>query len=256
MGSVTEAVKTFNSTIRTLALAGLVGVVGTGAYIGYQHFTARERELLAKQVELTEVQAKLTSLEAELVAKAAHIEKLETAMHLLKTDQRLAKLNVVKVEKDDQEKVVESVLEFVELSPNGEPLSDPKQFTITGDVVYIDNWVVKFDDKFVEEADIQRGTSLVLFRRAFSEHQQPSEGFSLDEVGTRPQAYAHGGAISEFEKELWSQFWEIANNPIKANEMGIRAANGEAISIQVREGMSYNLQLRSSGGLSFQPVPK
>jgi hypothetical protein len=36
--------------------------------------------------------------------------------------------------------------------------------------------------------------------------------------------------------------------------MGIRAANGEAISIQVREDMSYELRLRSSGGLSFTPI--
>jgi hypothetical protein len=36
--------------------------------------------------------------------------------------------------------------------------------------------------------------------------------------------------------------------------MGIRAANGEAISIQVREGMAYDLQLRVSGGLSFKAI--
>ena len=120
--------------------------------------------------------------------------------------------------------------------------------------MYVDNWIVKFEDAYVEQADIERGTSLVLFRRIFSEKQQPSEGVSLDEVGMRPQAYGRGGVLTDFERKLWGEFWEFANNSKKAAEMGIRAANGEAISIQVREGMSYQLKLRSSGGLSFQPI--
>jgi hypothetical protein len=126
---------------------------------------------------------------------------------------------------------------------------------LPGDVVYIDNWMVKFDDKYVENGDIARGTSLCLFRRIFSEQQVPNEGVSLDEVGMRPQAYASGGELSEFEQRLWKDFWEIANNPTRAAEMGIRAANGEAVNIKVRDGKTYMIELRASGGLSIRPSP-
>jgi hypothetical protein len=269
MGAVTETVNTVNSTVRTLAFAGLVGIIGTTGYMGYTTYTANERALKDSAEALEEAKGKLVTLEKDLevknveidalkidvAEKAKRIEKLEMAMHLLKTDQRLARIKVLSIDKDDAGQVKGSKLEFVELSPSGEPLSEPKEISLPGDVVYIDNWVVKFEDKYVEQADIERGTSLILFRRIFTENQQPNEGVSLDEVGMRPQAYARGGTVSEFEKKLWSEFWEFANNPQKAAELGIRAANGEAISIQVREGMTYDLQLRSSGGLSFKPVP-
>lgn len=261
MGTVNETVKTVNSTLRTIAFAGLVGIVGTIGYMAYDHYTENERALQGMEVQLEAANQKMVAIQAdlettrvELAEKIKHIEKLETSLHLLKTDQRLAQLNVLALNKDENGNIISSKLEFVELSPNGDHLSQPKQFTLPGDLVYVDNWVVKFEDSYVENADIEKGTSLVLFRRIFSEKQQPSEGFSLDEVGMRPQAYARGGSLNEFEKKLWGEFWEFANNPQKASEMGIRAANGEAISIQVREGMSYQLKLRSSGGLSFQAV--
>lgn len=268
MGAVTETVNTVNSTLRTLAFTALVALLGLVGYMGYSHYTANERELKDKVAALEEVQGKLTglrkefdlkvaeveALQADVALKAQQIEKLETSMHLLKTDQRLARLKVLAIDKDADGKVTGSQLEFIEIAANGEPIGPGKKISVPGDVIYIDNWVVKFDDKYVEQGDVERGTSLVLFRRIFSENQQPNEGTSLDEVGMRPQAYARGGAVSDFEKRLWTEFWEFANDPKKAAEIGIRAANGEAISIQVREGMSYDLRLRASGGLSFAPV--
>lgn len=267
MGSIVEGVKTVNSLVRTALLALLAAVVGGGAYFGYQEYTQRERMLQDKDEEIAFAQKQLVSMQGELDSRLVEIsalnqslaeqqqqiEQLETSMHLLKTDQRLARLNVIKIERNEEGEALSSSLEFVELSPSGEPLSQPRKFELPGDVIYIDNWVVKFDDSYIEQADIERGTSLCLFRRIFSEQQSPNEGFSLDEVGMRPQAYARGGAMSDFEKQLWDEFWEFANNPAKAREMGIRAANGEAVSIQVREGMAYNVSLRASGGLSIEP---
>jgi len=166
----------------------------------------------------------------------------------------LARINVLAIERNDKGRAISSELEFVELSPDGDTLSSPKRIKLPGDVVYIDNWIVKFDDSYTEKGDIERGTSLCLFRRIFSEDQSPNEGFSLDEVGMRPQAYARGGRLSDFEKRLWSEFWEFSNDGKKASEMGIRAANGEAVSVKVREGKSYAITLRASDGLSIKPI--
>ncbi len=268
MAGVIEGVKTVSSAVRTVLLALLVAVIGGGAFFGYREYTARER-LVGEQAEkLEQAEQQLVSLKGDLQSrlveierlnvdlqlKVQQIEKLETALHLLKTDQRLAQLRVKGITRDEAGGVLTSQLEFVELSPTGDAMSAPKLFELPGDVIYIDNWVVKFDDEYIERADLQRGTSLCLFRRIFSEQQVPTEGFSLDAVGMRPQAYARGGAMTEFEQQLWSEFWEFANNPKRAAELGIRAANGEAVSIKVREGMQYNIQLRASGGLSIDPV--
>ncbi|MCA9129056.1 MAG: hypothetical protein KDB22_18340 [Planctomycetales bacterium] len=268
MGSIVDNIKTINSAARTLLLAALLGIIGYGGYVVYSEYTSRDRLLKAQEEELNEANAKLVSMEEELGVKAEEIgkltvevreqsqqiERLEASIHLLKTDHRLAQLRVVDISRDADGKALESTLEFVELSPNGSELSQPKQFTLPGDVIYVDNWIVKFDDKYIENGDIQRGTSLCLFRRIFSEEQTPNQGFSLDEVGMRPQAYARGGTLTDFESQLWSDFWEVANDGDKAGELGIRAANGEAVSIQVREGKRYNVSLRASGGLSIEPL--
>lgn len=261
MGSTIDSIKTLNASVRTILLAILIGTIGYGIYLGYSEYTKQDRLVQDQEKEIREAKAELDRLQSDLVIKTGvikklntEVEKLETSLHLLKTDQRLAQLKVVEVRRDEDGVALESTLQFVELSPQGDAMSQPKQFTLPGDVIYIDNWVVKFDDSYIERGDIERGTSLCLFRRIFSEQQVPREGFPLDEVGMRPQAYARGGAMSEFEKELWADFWEFANDRQKADEMGIRAANGEAVSIKVREGASYNVTLRASGGLSINPI--
>ena len=254
MGSVMENVKTINSAVRTGLLTVAVGIFGYGGYYGYNEYTKNERTLKEQADKIRKANEDVERLNRDVIAKVAVIEKLETAMHLLKTDQRLAQLRVIGIERDEKGKAVKSKLEFIELSPQGDAMSKPKPMELLGDLIYIDNWVIKFDDRYIEKGDIERGTSLCLFRRVFSEDTLPSEGITLDEVGMRPQAYARGGAMSEFEKKLWGDFWEFANDPKKAAEMGIRAANGEAVSIKVREGKVYNISLRASGGLSIAPV--
>ena len=59
--------------------------------------------------------------------------------------------------------------------------------------------------------------------------------------------------MSEFEQELWPRFWDYANDVELAREKGVRAAHGEAPSIQLRTGKSYRIELRSSGGMSVVP---
>ena len=268
MGNVIESVKVINSAVRTLLAVAVLGILGGGGALTYWVLTEQqrknavaERELLDLQDRLGQVthslqesETKRVALEKEIAEKIIEIEKLNTSMQLLKVNQRLARLEVLGVEKVGDAEQVKSKVRFVELSPGGEPLSDGKVFEFDGDVIYIDNWVVQFDDKFVEAADIEKGTSLCLFRRIFSESQAPEKGFSLDEVGMRPQAYSRGGAMTDFEKAIWTQFWDIANDPDKAASMGIRAANGEAVSVKVRAGASYNIRLRASGGLTIEPI--
>jgi multidrug efflux pump subunit AcrA (membrane-fusion protein) len=269
-----DGVSTVNSFLRTLlviAFLGGFGAAGFYAYTGYhaketdarrsaQLLEARNRELASAKNRLQEVQADVAKKIAELRAKDdeiarlnASVKKLELALHYLKIDHRVARFTVVDQFKDEALGETVSVIEFVELNDAGQPIDTPRRFHIRGDIVYIDGWVVKFDDKYVEQADLERGTSLLLFKRIFGSGQRPDDGFPLDETGLAPRVYAGGGKLSDFEKKIWADFWTIANDPDRARQLGIRAAHGGAPFMKVEKGKSYRILLRASGDPTIVP---
>jgi len=268
-----DKISIVNSAVRTLLGIVLVGGLGYGGWYGYNVYNKSEIEAQQARQELASAREQLSHAEADLEAKdaiiadkddeishlnddvqrqQAEIERLETAKRLLTVDHRVALLTVVGQKRDETGKVLESEVEFQELNSNGDPLDEPRRFTIKGDIVYIDSWVVKFEDKYIEQADLLRGTSLVLFRRIFGEQQKPSDGFLLDQEGGRPAAYAAGGEMSEFERKIWGDFWAVADDDQKQAEFGIRAMHAEAPSRPVKEGMRYRITRRASGGLTFE----
>ena len=273
MLSTMENLATFNSFLRTILAMIVLGAVTVAGWFGYTTYNAKDIEARRQRAELADANEKLTQATRDLSAAQSQlaqtteqlnvanqqieklnedIENLNARLTLLKVDRRLARLTAVDQGSDDDGEMY-TVVEFVELNDEGQPIDSPRQFRIRGDVVYIDNWIVKFDDKYVEEADIDRSTSLVLFRRIFGEMQQPIEGFPLDEAGRRPQAYARGGQMTDFEKKIWGDFWNIANDEAAAKQLGIRAAHGQAVSMKLQKGKSYRVQLRASDGLSIVP---
>jgi hypothetical protein len=225
------------------------------------------RESLKKaSTDLLARQQEIESLNKDVAAKTAEIERLEVAMRLLKVRRRLARLTVLdQRERPQSESQAEPAdggsstnvvtrVEFVEVSENGDPIGEAKQFNIAGDMVYVDYLQVTFDDKFVEEADLDRSTSIVLFHRLFGEYQEAVDGYQLDTVGTRPTAYSRGTQMSDFERKIWDDFWLIANDSQRAAELGIFAAHGSAVSMRVKPGMTYEIELRSTGTMTMKPV--
>ncbi len=270
-----------NNLLGALIGLAVVGLLSAGGWFVFQNYYAErwkaqeaERTLAAREAEIDALRADLLDrsraldeaeqtigaqaaqiglLEEDVAAKAIQIEQLETAVALLKVDHRVAQVSVVSQQGSAAEGDLTTTFSFVELSERGEPIDRPRVFTIEGDVVYIDAWVIKFDDEHVELADPLRATSVCLFRRVFGERQQPSEGFPLDAVGSRPAPYRSGKPMSELEREIWEQFWEYANDPGRARDAGVRAAHGEAPSIKLLPNLRYRVLLRSSGGLSIVP---
>jgi hypothetical protein len=57
--------------------------------------------------------------------------------------------------------------------------------------------------------------------------------------------------MSPIEHDIWSNFWQYANNPAKSKQAGLRAAHGEAPSIRLEMGKRYRVELRASAGLSI-----
>jgi hypothetical protein len=245
--------QSLGNLVRSLAALGFVGLVGTGGYLGYQAYNRHfrlEEDLRKSAEQLKAHEATIGRLTAEIVAKDREIQDLSLAIRLLKVDRRMAEIQVLNQTTDADGKL-KTTLEFVEVNDAGEPLDSPRQITIDGDVIYIDAWVVKYDDKLVESGNPLGSTSICLFRRLFSEDQRPVDGFQLDKVGAEPVVYRHGMQVSKEEQKIWARFWEYANNPTLAESAGVRAAHGEAPSIKLRQGKLYKVELRASGGLSI-----
>lgn len=272
-----ENISTINSFLRTILATIVLGGIGVGGYLGYNTYNKNEiaarksaaelaeknqlleksqKEVEAKTAEIAEKTKLLQEKEVQIATLTKDVERLETSLALIKVDHRLAKLTVTDQGIDQGTGQPFSLVEFVELNDEGNPIDTPREFRVRGNLVYIDNWVVKFEDKYVEQADLERGTSLILFHRIFGDKQQPADGFPLDEKDSRPKAYARGGKMSDLERKIWGDFWNIANDEKLAHELGIRAAHGGAVSMKVQKGKTYRVEMRSTGDLSIKPEEK
>jgi hypothetical protein len=238
--------------LRNLASLLFLVVVGGGGWYGYQVLNRHELELRDRDERIQQQAVEIQELEQDVALKAAEIERLDLALKLLKVDRRRAQIVVLDQQGSAEEGDLSTRVKFVEVDEEGEPVGEPREIEIEGDLLYVDAWVVKFDDELVEQQDPTRSASICLFRRVFGEEQKPSEGQVLDTPLARPVVYGGDGAMSELEKEIWKEFWDIANDPARSDELGVRAAHGEAPSMKLRKGKVYNVTLRASGGLSIE----
>lgn len=260
MNRVVETVSTINSAVRTFLALVVCGAVGFASWLGYNVYNEKEvtsAKLIeaSKQLDdakkmIIEKNQTIAEQSETITEQKVEIDQLQTRLKLLKIDHRLARLDVLKQTRSEDGKV-ESTIEFSELNDEGYPIGKPLTFLLVGDMIYIDGLVVKFNDDYVEQADLQRGTSLFAFKRIFTDRQNPKDGFPLDLAGIEPQAYARGGKSTDFEKKIWGDFWSIANDEAQSKQLGIRSNHGQAVSIKPIEGARYKLQLRASDGLSI-----
>lgn len=269
-----KILETIRSLLATLVSLIILALLGSGAYFGYTFFQSAKQaqdeiqqklaekesqvqqlnaSLQQKERQITELAGQLQTAQEELEKKEREIQRLNTAIQLLKVDRRVALLDVLAQEKSDTGEVVRTTVRFLEVDEAGRPLENPRTFTILGDKVYVDALVVKFADHFVEQGDPLRAASLCLFQRVFGNAQSPDSGMRIDQENDQPAIYRTGQVKSDFERQLWSQFWEYARNEEKAREAGIRAAHGEAVYVQAIPGTRYRLTLRASDGLSIVP---
>lgn len=272
---LSDGVNTINSVVRTAIIAVLVAIVGFGGYFGYVTLIQpllKDRQALAKAESLLEAtQADLSVSKQKLLAAedkiseqvetikeqsvqitmlAEKIEKLEIAMRLLKVDHRLAQITVNKIIEDPKTKEIKTRITLQEINDEGNPIDDPREFEVDGREVFLQCWLAKFEDKYVEQNDNLRSTTLCMFKSVYGNDQAPSTGHRIEKPWTRPQAYASGSKMSEFEETIWQDFWTIANDATKSKELGIRAIHGQSVSFQAVEGKTYTIKLRASDGLS------
>ena len=252
-----------NTFLRSIVSLGILSVVGVGSWFGYQTLSARSsletqlnerREQVEKlEADLAEQHALMERLEEQIAQQAKRIQQLDLANRLLKLDHRLARIEVLRQWESKEKNHPMTEILFTDIDDDGNALGQPRKYTIEGDVLYIDFWVIKYLDKFIEAGDALRGTSVCLLRRLWGDFQKPNDGFPLDPAHSRPAAYDRGSEMPDFEREIWEHFWDYANDPKKAEAAGIRAAHGDAPSIKLRPGKSYIFDLRSTGEPTIKP---
>ena len=248
-----QTVNSLTNLIRAIASLVVAGVLGAAGWLGYHALHARDAELEAKQRELQISQKMVEELNRDVEAKHQEIVRLNTVVRLLKVDHRLAQIAVIDQRPSEDKQTVMTRFRFAEVDEAGNSIGQPHEFEIEGDIVYVDAWVAKFQDELIEEAEPFRSSSICLFRRVFGEYQEPKNGFPIDSIGSRPAAYSQGSEMSEQEREIWSKFWEYANDPAEAARVGLRALQGEAPYIKLLKGKLYRVQLRASDGLTIRP---
>lgn len=222
----------------------LVGVASGSIYVADRLVLAPGREM----------ERKLAERDEQIRALRERAQALEAAVRLLRHAERRARITVLDQARGPDGHLVTRI-RFSEIDPSGEALGEPREFSVTGDEVYVDALVIKFEDEFVIAGDALKGRSLLLFRRIFGDRHRPVDAHVLDKEGQMPQAYAAEKAPSAFERELWAQFWTLANDPAEAKRRGVRALHGEAVSTKLRKGGGYAVTFRSTGELTIQPAP-
>lgn len=236
-------------------LSALAGIAGWWTYVVREEVLGNELELEKARTELTAVQGQLEDSQREVDLKTRQLQELRVRLALLKIDHRVARIEVVAQEPvPGEDGEVRTTIRFIEYDEDGQPIGEEQELTIEGSQLYLESLVIKFDDDYVEAGEFLRGTSLCLFNRVFSESVAPRDGVEIDRRGSHPSPYTGGDGTDEmFQAELWEHFWEYANDPEAAAEKGVRAIHGEAPFMKVRPGRSYEIELRSSGGLSIRP---
>ncbi len=143
-----------------------------------------------------------------------------------------------------------TTLEFIELDRKGHPLPG-RRFVVADRVIHFDALVVKFDHQRVAHGDLLKGKSLLLFRRVYGDSQSPADGFAVDPAGDAPNVDRVNPQPSDFERKLWSTFWDYATNPERAAAEGVRTVQGETVYVPMRKGDVWTLSLQNNGGLNI-----
>lgn len=262
MAEIMTSVKVVNSAIRTLIAAGLLGAVGYGGYFGYENYikpgmNAKQavEDLEALEKEFAIQQQALAEKTEQLEVVQVENEKLQTSLKLLKVDRRMANVEVLELGTDENGRP-EMLVRFTEIDQNGNPVGASRDFSLSGDRLYIDCWVVNFEDKYVEEADALRSASLCVFKSIYGDIDGPRNAHSLDQesVSSGAPGVYRDDQQSAFEQKIWDDFWNVCNDNDKQRELGIRASYGQANYMRVEEGKVYQVQLRSSGSTTIHSL--
>ena len=132
----------------------------------------------------------------------------------------------------------------------------PLRVTIVGDEAHLDATIITFHTDLTLAGDPMRGHSMLLFTKLFGNHQPPADGTPIDtpdrlgqlDRGTDPR-------VSTFQRSLWRQFWQLAEDPDARRKCGVSSAGGEGVWFRCKPDQLYTVTLQATGGLSVSGEP-
>jgi hypothetical protein len=207
-------------------LVAVAALVGPGLY----HGTKTLRELLTENKQLKQA---ITNLTAEdQIGYAKVISQREEAGRLLTT------IRFVETAREDKTKKIVQ-----------------KEYTIEGDIIHFDALIVRFEDKMVMDG---KSRALYLWRRIYGEKMAPENGHPIEQCGSEPKRYAGLlDALHLRDRQLfWTSLWDLANDPERLREYGIRAVYGNVTYQKLRPGLIYVFKISPTGQVSPETVPE
>ena len=261
MPDMMSNLKTINSAVRTSLALVVVGGLGYGSWFGYNNYIKPGAQAKQALADLDDLQKKYAEQEVALKTSLVELEeskelndRLETSMKLLKVDRRIANVTVLEKSMDDDGPFME--VQFTEVDEDDNQVGISRNYTIRGEKLYIDGWVVTFEDEYVENADELRAASLYVFKSIYGDEEKPADGQKLDEAtqDNRPPGIYADDQKRQFEQKIWNDFWRVSNDYHLQEELGIRASHGLAGYVKPIEGKTYQVHIRASGGMTLSPI--
>lgn len=234
-----------HSIVRSASFAIAISVVSLGAlWVWSANREARLRD------ELQRIEAKMA---AEIAARDQMIGRLSRTFRKARLEILGQRVGPEGFESPrDGARILSTDVRFIELGDDGRELGR-RDYTVPGDVIFIDAWTARFPKEAVAEGNPLRDRTVVLFRRIYSEQLPPAQGFAIDTPGAIPCGYA-GSERMRLEQAVWQGFWKIASDPEAAKRHGVAVAQGEAVYKPVRQGEVYEVYVDAAAGLSLVPL--
>ena len=229
------------SVMKVVFLGVLVVAGWVGLYV-YEKYSSRDTALE-------------DAIKARLAAEAESNRLKGVVSHLQSEERRADILVIPSLDPSDQS---HTTLLFQEYAQDGVSPLPPKLFRIEGNEAHIDSLVVKFKGKYVEGKDELRGRNLVLFTKLFGNRQTPEKAFVIDKPGHIPAIYAGAdGKVSEFEQQIWKDFWKLAEDKGYRDQMGVDVVEGKSVWWPFKPGYRYMLSRQADADVTMrsEPIP-
>ena len=100
----------------------------------------------------------------------------------------------------------------------------------------------------------------MLFTRIFGQNQTPADGLIIDEPGKIPDIYRGDpkeiARVSDFEKELWDNFWRLVNDKQFRAEKGVEVAGGKAVYFKALPERLFRITVDARGNptVDWEPI--
>lgn len=173
---------------------------------------------------------------------------LKAMVQRLQADSRIAEVAVTRVEFNPLTSQHMTTIKFLEFDAAGKQL-EPRYFTFAGNIIQFQSLVVRFDDKFIRNADALKGKSAYLFWKAFVLDGERTQEYPITNINEVPRGYKIEGPRNAFETEVWRNFWQYALDPEQAKLKGIKNAQIEAPGTQFVPGLIFTLRIEHDGGI-------